>query len=357
MSDKIRVGVIFGGRSGEHDVSVNSARSVIENLDPARYEVVPIGITRKGEWHVGGAAFRALEIDVPPALQNHMSASDVGQGSLTLPEQASQELNVVIPVLHGPFGEDGTVQGLFEILNIPYVGSGILASAVGMDKAMMKAVFAQAGLPQCSYHVLLRSRWETDPETHLLEIEAILGYPCFVKPANLGSSVGISKALDRNQLREAIQFACQHDRKIIIEEGVNGREIEVGVLGNEYPRASVPGEIVPKADFYDYNAKYISGDSDLIIPADIPAQTAETIRQMAIQAYQAIDAAGLSRVDFFLERETGRLLINEINTFPGFTIYSMYPKLWEATDVSYSELIDELIQLAIERHKDTNRHR
>ncbi|GAX89215.1 D-alanine--D-alanine ligase [Effusibacillus lacus] len=360
MSRKIRVGVVFGGRSGEHEVSIHSARSVIENLNPEKYEILPIGITKDGIWYTGLASYKALGTEIPPKLLANQSASPSNlpaqtEPGPTLPTSIGETLDVIIPVLHGPYGEDGTVQGLFELLDLPYVGAGVLASAVGMDKAMMKAVFAHAGLPQCKYQVFLRNRWEREPEPIISLVEKNLGYPCFVKPANLGSSVGISKARDRNGLVAAMNEAARYDRKIIVEEGVDAREIEVAVLGNDEPRASIAGEIVPKADFYDYNAKYVDGTSDLIIPADLPEDLMKEVRDMAIRAYQAIDGSGLSRVDFFLERNTDRLLINEINTFPGFTIYSMYPKLWEATGISYQELIDELIRLAIERHQDKNR--
>lgn len=360
MSRKIRVGVVFGGRSGEHEVSINSARSVIENLSPQKYDILPIGITKEGMWHTGLASYKALDTETPPRLledqtQSQPSLPRTADPSPTLPASISDTLDVIIPVLHGPFGEDGTVQGLFELMNVPYVGAGVLASAVGMDKAMMKAIFAQAGLPQCKYGVYLRSHWEKDPEPILADIERKLGFPCFVKPANLGSSVGISKAKDRESLINAMHEAARYDRKIVVEEGVDAREIEVAVLGNDEPRASVAGEIVPKADFYDYKAKYIDGTSDLIIPAELPAEKMQEVRDMAVRAYQAIDGSGLSRVDFFLERNTNRFLINEINTFPGFTVYSMYPKLWEATGIPYGELLDELIRLAIERHQDKNR--
>lgn len=363
MSQKIRVGVVFGGRSGEHEVSINSARSVIENLNPQKYEILPIGITKQGIWHVGLDSYEALGAEIPPKLLSDKQHSflkdspDQALPSSTLSAPIGEQLDVIIPVLHGPYGEDGTVQGLFELLNIPYVGAGVLASAVGMDKAMMKAVFAHAGLPQCKYTVYLRSQWDNEPEWVLHDVEQKLSYPCFVKPANLGSSVGISKAKDRQDLIDAINEAARYDRKIVVEEGVNAREIEVAVLGNDNPRASVAGEIVPKADFYDYNAKYVDGTSDLIIPAPLTEEQMNEVREMAIKAYRAIDGSGLSRVDFFLEKDTGRFLINEINTFPGFTVYSMYPKLWEATGVPYSELLDELIRLAIERHQDKNRER
>lgn len=361
MSQKIRVGVVFGGRSGEHEVSISSARSVIENLNSQKYEILPIGITKDGVWHTGIDSYKALDTDVPAKLLSAEISSVVETNALqpvpsyTLPAPVSEQLDVIIPVLHGPFGEDGTVQGLFELMNIPYVGAGVLASAVGMDKALMKAVFAQAGLPQCKYTVYLRRQWENEPEFILHDVEQKLGFPCFVKPANLGSSVGISKAKDRQSLIDSMNEAARYDRKIIVEEGVDGREIEVAVLGNDDPRPSVAGEIVPQADFYDYNAKYLDGTSNLLIPAPLSDEQMNQVREMAVQAYQAIDGSGLSRVDFFLDRKTGRFLINEINTFPGFTIYSMYPKLWEATGIPYHELLDELIRLAIERYQDKNR--
>jgi D-alanine-D-alanine ligase len=360
MSRKLRVGVIFGGKSGEHEVSILSAKSVIENLNPLLYEILPIGITKEGMWHTGIGAYTALGTEPPKQLlqqTNHSGSESVitfGPAP-TLTSATAEAIDVVIPVLHGPYGEDGTVQGLFELLNIPYVGAGVLASAVGMDKAMMKAVFAQAGLPQCKYVTFLRSRFDKSPEILLDEIEATLGYPCFVKPANMGSSVGISKAKDRTSLKAAIQNAAKYDRKLIVEEAVDAREIEVAVLGNDEPRTSVPGEIISSSEFYDYNAKYNDGKSTLVIPADLTQEQTETVRHMAKIAFQAIDGSGLSRVDFFLERKSGKFLINEINTFPGFTIYSMYPKLWEATGIPYDKLLDELIRLALERHQEKNR--
>lgn len=362
---KIRVGVVFGGKSGEHEVSIQSARAVIDNLNPDQFEVLPIGIDKAGTWHVGLGAYNALSTPVPQSLLATSAATEadienllpVAKGAV-LPTQSVQDIDVVIPVLHGPYGEDGTVQGLFELLNIPYVGAGVLASAVAMDKAMMKVVFAQAGLAQCKYEVVLRSQFEKDPEPILARIEENLGYPAFVKPANLGSSVGISKAKDRDGLLAAIKLACQYDRKIVIEEAVDAREIEVSVLGNDDPKASVPGEIISgNADFYDYDAKYLSGTSTMQIPADLTPEQAEEVREMAVRAYQAIDGSGLSRADFFLDRKTGQFMINEINTFPGFTPYSMYPKMWEASGLSYDQLLETLIQLAIDRHEDKNRPR
>ncbi|BCJ88575.1 D-alanine--D-alanine ligase [Effusibacillus dendaii] len=357
MSQKIRVGVIFGGQSGEHEVSIHSARSVMENLNSEKYDILPIGISKQGVWHVGLSSFEELGAEIPDSLRKRIlvgSTAVPSENGNFLPDSSLRSVDVIIPVLHGPHGEDGTVQGLFELLDVAYVGAGVLASAVGMDKAMMKSAFAHAGLPQCKYKVYLRHHWEQNSESILSDIERELGFPCFVKPANLGSSVGISKAKDRESLILAMREAARYDRKIVVEEAVNAREIEVAVLGNDEPRASVAGEIVPKADFYDYNAKYVNGTSELIIPAELTDQKMSEVRKLALQAYRAIDGSGLSRVDFFLERETGRLLVNEINTFPGFTVYSMYPKLWEATGLSYENLLDELIGLALERHREKN---
>ena len=364
MKRKIRVGVVFGGKSGEHDVSLQSAQSVVENLNQDLFEVLPIGISKEGTWHVGIGAYNALGAPVPPQLltagvseEEAKHIQPITQGPV-LPEMSLSSIDVVIPVLHGPFGEDGTVQGLFELMNIPYVGAGVLASAVSMDKAMMKTVFAQAGLRQCKYEVVLRSNYEQDAAPILEHIENNLGYPCFVKPANLGSSVGISKAKNREELDAAIKVAAAYDRKLVIEEAVDGREIEVSVLGNDNPQASLPGEIISgNDDFYDYNAKYVDGNSTMVIPAPLTPEQTDEIRALSLQAYKAVDGSGLSRVDFFLDRKSGEFLINEINTFPGFTKYSMYPKMWEVTGLPYDQLIETLIHLAIERHEDKNRKR
>lgn len=367
MKPKIRIGVVFGGKSGEHDVSILSARSVVENIDTDKYEVLPIGIDKTGTWHVGLGAYNALGAPIPTKLleagtKEEVSADDVETllpivQDVVMPTEAVASIDVIIPVLHGPFGEDGTVQGLFELLNIPYVGAGVLASAVGMDKAMMKVAFAQAGLKQCKHEVVLRSHFEKDTNAVIERVEK-LGYPCFVKPANMGSSVGISKASNREELIQALKLASRYDRKLIVEEAVDAREIEVAVLGNDDPRASVPGEIISGNDaFYDYDAKYISGTSTMVIPADLTPEKAEEVRRLALVAFQAIDGSGLSRVDFFLDRKSGEFLINEINTFPGFTQFSMYPKMWEATGLTYNELLEQLVQLAIERHEDKNRAR
>lgn len=397
MSRKTRVGILYGGKSGEHHVSVTTAFSVIQAFDFDKYEIVPFYITQEGEWRRGplltapvsdrrallfgtpGAAGAVAGQGAPagagrPVLHGadpaggagttaHPSAHPDG-GSPGHSGESRRALiatfaagdgdapapDVVFPLLHGTYGEDGTVQGLLEMAGIPYVGAGVLASAVGMDKVIMKKLFAEAGLPQCIYRHFTRTEWEKDREEHLLEIEVSLGYPCFVKPANLGSSVGISKANNRTELLAAVELAFRYDRKVIVEEYVNAREVEVGVLGNDEPRASVCGEIVTTSEFYDYQAKYTDGKSSLIIPADLAPELSDRIRDMAIRAFRAIDCSGLARVDFFVRREDGAVLVNEINTMPGFTPYSMYPLLWKESGVSYTELLDELLRLALERH-------
>jgi D-alanine-D-alanine ligase len=367
---KLRVGVVYGGRSGEHEVSLASAASVFQNLDPARYEAVPIRIEKDGRWVLP---------ERPPAL---MSASDVIRagrqeltgrtrethlvahpGSDTLmtidrrrPEQAvvsGLELDVVFPVLHGPYGEDGTVQGLLELANVPYVGAGVLASSVGMDKAAMKLVFAAKDLPMCDYEVVMKRDWLRDERAVLQQIVSRLGFPVFVKPANLGSSVGISKAKHVAELRTAIKLAADFDRKIVVEAAVpKAREIEVAVLGNDDPEASVPGEIIPSREFYDYDAKYLDGSSREVIPAVLPGTLADDIRALAVCAFKAIDCAGMARVDFLLAGDSGVLYLNELNTIPGFTTISMYSKMWAASGVTYPQLLDRLIQLAIDRHAE-----
>jgi D-alanine-D-alanine ligase len=362
---KIRVGLIYGGKSGEHEVSLSTAKAVIGEFDYHTYEIVPFYITTEGTWRAGpqlqgpvadvqqlkfaeaGTVIGENAQALAPLFGNlaHSGAGDAVRSAL-------RTVDVVFPLLHGTFGEDGTIQGLLEMLNVPYVGAGVLASAVGMDKVAMKRMFATADLPQCVYRHFTRKQWELEQTQHIMEIEVSLGYPCFVKPANLGSSVGISKARDREQLLEAVQMAFQYDRKVIVEEFVDAREIEVSVLGNDSPRASVAGEIAASSEFYDYNAKYIDGKSVMTIPADLPPEIAASAREMAIRAFLAIDGAGLSRVDFFLRREDGQLLINEINTMPGFTPFSMYPLLWKATGVNYRALLDELLHLAMERHEE-----
>ena len=364
MSQKLKVGVIFGGRSGEHEVSLRSAESIINALDRDKYEVVPIAITKAGKWLASSEATNLLPSAVMTNADQHVAIfGDPTEKGLARfggenEDGKRDRLDVIFPVLHGTYGEDGTIQGLLEMADVPYVGCGVLGSAAGMDKVVMKRLFREAGLPIVEFVHFLRSQWEADPLLVEMRVAEEIGFPCFVKPANLGSSVGISKATDAKTLNEAIALAARYDRKIVVERGVDAREIEVSVLGNDQPIASLPGEIVPQsAEFYDYQAKYISADgARLEIPANLSeAQTAE-IQQLAVQAFQAIDGAGLGRVDFFLEKETGKLLLNEINTMPGFTSISMYPKLWEASGLPYSQLIDRLIELAFERHREKSRN-
>jgi D-alanine-D-alanine ligase len=390
---KLRVGVLFGGRSGEHEVSLLSAASVLKAINPKKYEVIPIGITKEGRWVTASDAERLLsgESSTPRQLragdpETTATAAVLAKGeSIIVPpvpaknktgslvpfethgDLAHQALSVdvIFPVLHGTFGEDGTIQGLFELAGIAYVGSGVLGSATGMDKDVMKRLFASAKLPIPKHVTFLRRDWEAGPKKIISRVEAALKYPLFVKPANLGSSVGISKAHDRKELSPAIELAASFDRKIVVEQGVGGkrgkaRELEVAVLGNDKPEASVVGEVVPIKEFYDYEAKYLSEGSDLIIPAKLTRQQTKQVQQMAIAAFQACDCSGLARVDFLMEPDTkngkpGRLYLNEINTLPGFTSISMYPKLWAASGVQYTELIDRLIQLAIERREEKDR--
>jgi D-alanine-D-alanine ligase len=393
MKKKLRVGVLFGGRSGEHEVSLLSAASVLKAIDRSRYEVVPIGITKQGRWLVSGDAERLLAGDFPdsgtlragdpqhtaPAallakgqgvIVPPMPAEGGGRGGALVPfereaaaltpAQDVLQLDVVFPVLHGTFGEDGTMQGLFELAGLAYVGSGVLGSSTGMDKEVMKRLFLAAGLPITKHVTFLRREWEKSPKKILASLEAALKYPFFVKPANLGSSVGISKAHDRKELGPAIELAAGFDRKIVVEQAVGGRgnrskmgkarELEVAVLGNDEPLASVVGEIVPGKEFYDYEAKYLSEGSQAIIPAKLTKQQSKQVQAMALDAFRACDCAGLARVDFLLEAgDSGRLYLNEINTMPGFTSISMYPKLWEASGVKYRDLISRLIELALER--------
>ncbi|TET52137.1 MAG: D-alanine--D-alanine ligase [Anaerolineales bacterium] len=367
MKRRIRVGVVFGGRSGEHEVSLASARSVMDAIDKKKYEVVPIGITKEGRWLASGDPMKALEsgdlsASGPAALLGDPSRSGLmrleeTKGSVEAARMG--ELDVVFPVLHGPYGEDGTVQGLLELAGVPYVGAGVVGSAVGMDKGIFKDVMLAHSLPVCDYVLVNRRDWEADPDGVIERIEAELDYPMFTKPANLGSSVGISKCHDREGLVEGMADAARYDRRLIVEVAVaEAREIELSVLGNEDPIVSVPGEIVPSREFYSYESKYVdSGDqaSGLLIPAPISAELTETVRRMAAQAYKAIDCAGMARADFLLSGKSGELYVNELNTIPGFTSISMYPKLWAATGISYPELIDRLIDLAIERGDDKSR--
>lgn len=363
LKKKIRVGVIFGGRSGEHEVSLRSAESIINALDKSRYEIVPIGITQEGRWLISRDAAALLPESVMSSDSQQQVAiigDPTAQGLMHLSQNGeapnTQPLDVVFPVLHGTYGEDGTIQGLLEMAGVPYVGCGVLASATGMDKVVMKQLFERAGLTVTPYRWFLRSSWEENPKKVLKKISRSLGFPVFVKPANLGSSVGISKARDKEELREAIKDATRYDRRIIVERSVTGREIEISVLGNEHPIASLPGEIITGHEFYDYEDKYIDNVSKTITPARLPKKIIERIQRDALVAFQSIDGSGLARVDFFVERKTNRVIINEINTMPGFTSISMYAKMWDASGISYRELIDRLIALAFERHSDRSRN-
>jgi D-alanine-D-alanine ligase len=350
---KTKLGLLYGGKSAEHKVSMQTAMAVIKALDLEKFDIHPIYITTEGQWVKGPQLtepvdnVKALEFNSGEAQSPTALAPEVFNGD----NEDSQALDVIFPLLHGPNGEDGTVQGLLELLNLPYVGNGVLASAAGMDKVFMKNIFAQADLAQVTYVSFIRSEWEKEKEASYLKVEDQLGYPCFVKPANLGSSVGISKCTNREELENAFIDAFQFDRKIIIEEGVVAREIEVGILGNDHPECSVAGEIIPKKEFYDYKAKYEDGDTALVIPAEISADVYDEMKEMAIRAYKALDCSGLVRADFFLTKE-GKLLINEVNTMPGFTPFSMFPLLWKHTGVEYPELIKRLVDLATERHKE-----
>lgn len=352
---KTIIGVLFGGRSGEHEVSRNSAFSVATALSHT-YEIFPIGIAKDGRWFgpVPLEEIKSFTAENFADKEVTIIPNPISQGTVyNLPRMKPLiKVDVFFPVLHGTNGEDGTVQGLLELANVPYAGSGVLASATGMDKIVMKMLFAQAGLPQVKFLGFLRSELQHNPEELIRQIEEELGYPCFVKPANLGSSVGISKAAERTGLLTALNNAARYDRKIIVEKGVSAREIEVSILGNDAPEASLPGEIVPCNEFYDYKAKYIDDRSALIIPAELPKETQKKLQELAIAAYKVLGCSGLSRVDFFLTKDNGEVLINEINTLPGFTSISMYPKLWEHSGLPMDRLVSKLVELALERHQD-----
>jgi len=371
---KLRVGVIFGGRSGEHEVSVRSAGAVIEAIDRSKYDVVPIAITKAGKWLPPALASSLLPESCRQFLSRTAltgSKDDVAlvgdpsrSGLLSLDSMRGsvppQPLDVIFPVLHGPYGEDGTLQGLLEMAAIPFVGCGTLASACGMDKVAMKALFRDAGLPLCRYTWLLRSEWEENPAQVVRRIAREIGFPCFVKPANLGSSVGISKAANKRSLEQALALAARYDRKLIVEEGIAAREIECAVIGNDNPEASLPGEYLVRekaAEFLDYTEKYAStGNVEFVVPAPVSKSVTARIQQMAVKAFQAIDGAGLARVDFFLERTGGKLLVNEINTLPGLTDVSGFPKMWAASGVSLPDVLERVIQLALELHSDRSRN-
>lgn len=351
--NKLVVALIYGGKSGEHEVSLQTAFAVMNAFDYDKYELIPFYITKQGDWRVGGilnAAYSAIE---QLKLEDGAGNTSTAIQWLFNRESSSEQvkIDVAFPLLHGTYGEDGTIQGLFEMANIPYVGAGVLASAAGMDKVIMKKLFGDAGLEQGDYCYFNATEWEHNSHALLQNIEEKLGYPAFVKPANLGSSVGISKARDRDELLKSILLAFRYDTKVLVEEFVDAREVEIGVLGNDEPQASVPGEIVTSSEYYDYQAKYIDGESQMLIPAPVDSEMADRLRELAIKAFKAISGNGLCRADFFVKRSDGTILINEVNTMPGFTPFSMYPLLWRETGVSYASLLDRLISLAIERYQ------
>jgi D-alanine-D-alanine ligase len=343
---RTRLAILYGGRSAEHQVSVVSARSVMEALDPDRFEVVPIAITRAGAWLLPDRS--PLELTASDGALPEVEAA--GTELAVRPEQGVGGVDVVFPILHGPFGEDGTVQGLFELADLPYVGSGVLASALAMDKAMAKVVLAQAGLPQAPYLVVPERHWRADPDRVAAEVDGRLAYPLFTKPARLGSSIGISKVKTPDGLAAGLADAFAHDTKALVEQGIPARELECGVLGNDAPEASVVGEVVPGHEFYDFEAKYLDESLKLEIPAPVPGAVRDRVRELSLRAFQALDCEGFARVDFFYEEATGRVLLNEVNTIPGFTPKSMFPMLWAASGLSYPDLVGRLVDLAVERH-------
>jgi len=363
---KIRVGLIFGGRSGEHEVSFCSASSIIKAIGKDKYTVVPIGITKEGRWISPRDSELALQSGKIEGKNTVILLNDSFSKSLVCIDNnqkldkssALEKLDVIFPVLHGPYGEDGTVQGLLELANIPYVGAEVAASAISMDKDLMKIIFKQKGLPILKWMTIKRKEWQKDKEKILSLIQNGFEYPLFVKPTNLGSSVGITKVHKKEELEKAIDLASSYDRKILIEEGLEEvREIECGVLGNDEPRASVVGEVKPAGEFYDYDSKYIDEGTQLIVPADLPDEVSQRVQRIALRAFKAVDAAGMARVDFFVSKKENKIYLSEINTIPGFTSVSMYPRLWEASGISYPDLIGQLIQLALERHRDKNQNK
>lgn len=367
---KLRVGVVFGGRSGEHEIAIRSAKTVIEQINKDKYNVVPIAISRSGGW-----LSPAVSLGLLPDATRELARERFGEpleAEITLAGDATFQgletrgggqvpLDVIFPVLHGTFGEDGTIQGLLEMANIPYVGCGVLASACGMDKAVMKILFRDAGLPICKHLWFLRREFETNPDAVVAQVGKQMGFPCFVKPANLGSSVGVSRATDPGSLRDAIAHAAEFDRKIIIEEALEMREIECAVMGNDEPKASLPGEYLIRDQakaFLDYTEKYSgTGNNEFVVPAPVSAELTKKIQAMAVTAFKAVDGSGLARVDFFLRNDTGELLVNEINTMPGLTDASGFPKMWAGSGTSFPDVIDELIRLALDRHQDRSRNK
>jgi D-alanine-D-alanine ligase len=367
---RIRVGVIFGGRSGEHDVSITSAHAILRHIDRNRFDPVPIGITREGAWVTGGNPLRQLAATSRLPLPDHSDNADNAEGAapgMALvgsedPQELRprtdttwiQDLDIVFPVLHGPMGEDGTVQGMLELAGIPYVGSAVLGSAAAMDKITAKRLCEGAGLPIVPWFGFSRRDWERSRDEVATRIEQEIGYPCFVKPSNMGSSVGVFKVHDPSELPEAVEGAGFHDRRLVVEQAVNARELEVSVLGNDDPISSIVGEVVPGREFYDYDAKYIDDTSELLIPAPIEPEISDEVRRIAVDVFSLLDCAGLARVDCFLDRDTDQVYLNEVNTIPGFTPISMYPKLWEASGIPFGELVSRLVELAIERYHEQN---
>jgi D-alanine-D-alanine ligase len=353
---RLRVGVLFGGRSGEHEVSLASATSVIRGLDPDKYEAVPIGITKDGHWLVGEGAIKMLP-EILKGGRRVMLTADPTEAALVPLDRGAgaQRFDVIFPVMHGTFGEDGTIQGLLELADIPFVGAGVLGSAIGMDKDVAKRLCQDAGIPVVPWITVHRWRWEKEPAAVQADIEAKFPYPVFVKPATLGSSVGMTKAHSSEELGPALDFACEYGLKILVEKAVSAREIEVSVLGNNDPRASVPGEIVPHREFYDYAAKYLEDGTQLLIPAELKPAQVTRIQALAVSAFRTLELSGMARVDFFLEKKGSRIFLNEVNTIPGFTSISMYPKLWEASGIAFRELIDQLIDLALEINREKAR--
>jgi len=363
---KIRIGIIFGGRSGEHEVSFCSASSIIKAINKDKYTVVPIGITKEGRWISPQDSELALQSGKIEGKSTVILLNDPSGNALIRTDNNQrldksftlERVDVIFPVLHGPYGEDGTVQGLLELANIPYVGAGVAASAISMDKDLMKIIFQQKGLPILKWLTIKRKEWQKDKEKILSLIQNVFEYPLFVKPTNLGSSVGITKVHEKEELEGAIDLASSYDRKILIEEGLEEvREIECGVLGNDEPRASVVGEVRPAGEFYDYDSKYIDKETQLIVPADLPDGVSQEVQEIALRAFKAVDGAGMARVDFFVSKKENKIYLSEINTIPGFTSVSMYPRLWEASGISYPDLINRLIQLALERHQDKNQNK
>jgi D-alanine-D-alanine ligase len=355
---RLRVGVLFGGRSGEHEVSLASAASVIRALDPEKYEALPIGISKDGRWLVGTGAQKMLP-EVLRSGQRVVLPPDPSAAALVplgdSPQQAGMRVDVIFPVLHGTFGEDGTVQGLLEMAGLPYVGAGVLGSAVGMDKDVQKRLFREAGLPIVEFLCISRAEWERNPKNAERQILKKFRLPLFVKPATLGSSVGMTKVRSRRELSVAMNVASEFAQKILVERAVRAREIEVAVLGNEDARASVPGEVIPHREFYDYTAKYLEEGTKLVIPAKLTRAQVRKLQDFAVRGFKAVECSGMARVDFFLEKRTGKVFLNEINTIPGFTSISMYPKMWEASGIPYRELISRLIQLALDQHLEKAR--